>query len=149
MNSSLPPESVKTPLEYPRGEPSDTGLISVKLISAGRSLIGCRPDRECRSAVNRISVGRREGSRPPRREISFPQRQDHEQLNRRGGYLANHQLRLRPTSAIASRRFGTTRHSAARLRASVSVAARARNRRILLPPLRAQLAPLHLHDEVL
>src|SRR5205085_4009509 len=124
MNRKLAFAPARTPLEYPRGAPSDSGLIKVKLIWLEQSLTDYHRDRVRRIATSPQSVARRNLSRHLHREICFQLRPNPKHGSRRDANSKDRALHLRPTSAVDSRRFDTRRRSDALSRVSAPASVR-------------------------
>src|SRR5437763_12709518 len=141
MKSNRPPASASTPFEYPRGAPSDSGLMKVKLIWFEQSLTDYRRDRVRRNATSPRSVARRELSRRLHREISFQRRPNPKHGSRRDANSEARALQLRLTGAVDSLRFDTKRRSGARSRVSAPASARQLRHRNVWSRSRAPAAP--------
>src|SRR5436305_13544125 len=124
MNRKLAFAPARTPLEYPRGAPSDSGLIKVKLIWLEQSLTDYRRDRVRRIATSPRSVARREMSQHLPVETSFQLRPNPKHGSRRDANSKGRALHLRLTGAVDSRRFVTMLRSGAQPRVSAPASAR-------------------------
>src|SRR5438067_11581963 len=124
MNRKLAFAPARTPLEYPRGAPSDSGLIKVKLIWLERSLTDYRRDRARRIAMCRRWVAGRELFRHLHRETCFQLRPNPKHGSRRDANSKDRALHLRPTSEVDSRRSDTMRRSDALSRVSAPASVR-------------------------
>src|SRR3989442_5264302 len=147
MKSKRPPGSATTPFACPRGAPSDSGLMKVRLMSAERSRVDCHPDRAHRIVACR-ELGADRGRFPHRRrEIYSPPRSNQRLKSICDANLTTLVRHLQRKGAIGFHQFDTTRRFAESRPVLEPDADQESIHRNSSLPLPLQWKRLRLHDE--